>query len=155
MNKRGGWLMLRWPSTSLKACWNKKTRRRCSLERCGYVYVCACVFWNKNETKCIQAFRCMGVCLYVKPDVSMCKSNSFVWKTLWLVSLIAHNSDLIKNRNPNTYRNTLDGTLYPVGFAFILVCIFFNATELHIVRRLPLVAFLMNKLLTSTFWYAR
>lgn len=69
------------------------------------------------------------VCLYVKPDVSMCKSNSFIWKTLWLASLIAHNSDLIKNRNPNTYTNTLDGTLYPVGFAFILVCIFFNATE--------------------------
>lgn len=45
------------------------------------VWICLCVCLcvpKKNETKCIQAFHCMGVCLYVKPDVSMCKSNSFV-----------------------------------------------------------------------------
>lgn len=84
--------------------------------------VCVCVFRNKNETKCIQAFHCMGV--------SLCEARceyvqiSFIWKTLWLASLIAHNLDLIKKRNPSTYTNTQEGTLYPVGFAFILVCIF-------------------------------
>lgn len=63
-----------------------------------------------------------------KPDVSMCKSNGFIWKPLWLAFRIAHHSDLIKNWNPNTYTNTQEGTLYPGGSAFILLCIFFNAT---------------------------
>lgn len=63
-------------------------------------HACACVFGNTTETMCIQAFHCMGVCLSEMPDVR--KSNFFIWKTLWLAPIIAHNSDLIKNRNLNT-----------------------------------------------------
>lgn len=53
-------------------------------------------------------------------------------KPLWLTPLIAHNSNLIKNRNLNTYTNTQEGTLYPVGFAFMLVCFFLAPHNAHV-----------------------
>lgn len=40
------------------------------------LHVSICVFRKKNRTKCIWAFHWMGVCLFVKPDVSLCKSVS-------------------------------------------------------------------------------
>lgn len=63
----------------------------------------------------------MGVCLFVKPDVSVCKSVSS--ENPFGLLPIAHNSDLIKNRNLNTYTNTQEGTLYPADFTLVLVCL--------------------------------
>lgn len=63
----------------------------------------------------------MGVCLFVKPDVSVYKSVSS--ENYFGLLSIAHNSDLIKNRNHNTYTNTQEGTLYLAGFTLVLICL--------------------------------
>lgn len=77
--------------------------------------------WNKVHLS-IPLHGCVSLCEARCESVQI---KQFHMKTpLARSPLIAHNSNLIKNRNLNTYTNTQEGTLYPVGFAFVLVCFF-------------------------------
>lgn len=48
----------------LEGLLEQKDKEMLQLREVGIcLCVCVCVFRNKSETKCIQAFHCMGVCL--------------------------------------------------------------------------------------------